>query len=106
MSETAFTDQNFEEEVIKSDVPVLVDFSAIWCGPCQMMSPAIEELAKEMEGRAKVGKMDIDQSQKIPQKYGVMSVPTIMIFKNGEIAHKSVGLQTKDSLKAKLEELL
>jgi len=100
-----FTDANFEQEVIKSDKPVLVDFWAAWCGPCQMMSPIIEDLAKDMGDKAKVGKLNVDENPEMAQKFGVMSIPTIKIFKGGEIVKELVGVQDKDSLKSELESL-
>ena len=80
-----FTDQNFDQEVLKSDKPVLVDFWAPWCGPCQAMGPIIDELAKEFEGKAKVGKLNVDENSKIAQDFAVMSIPSLKIFKDGKI---------------------
>jgi len=100
-----FTDQNFEQEVIKNDQPVLVDFWAPWCGPCQMMGPIIEELAKEMEGQAKVGKLNVDEHPETSQKYGIMSIPALKIFKGGQIVKEFVGVQNKDTLKEALENI-
>ncbi len=97
-----FTDQNFEQEVIKSDKPVLVDFWAPWCGPCQMMGPIIDELATEMGDKAKIGKINVDENPEIAQKFGVMSIPTIKIFKGGKISKEFVGVQSKDILKVEL----
>jgi len=99
MSEIILTDDNFEQEVLKSDIPVLVDFWAPWCGPCQMMGPIIEELAGEYEGKAKIGKLNVDENQIIAGKYKVMSIPTFFIFKGGEIIDQMVGGVTKDKLK-------
>jgi len=98
-----FTDQNFEQEVIKSDKPALVDFWAPWCGPCQMMGPIIEELAKDMEGKAKVGKLNVDEHPETAQKYGIMSIPSLKIFKGGQVVKEFVGVQSKDALKEALE---
>lgn len=92
------TSENFEKEVLNSEVPVLVDFFAIWCGPCKMMSPVVEELAKEMEGKAKVYKVDTDEEQNLAIKYGIMSIPTFIVFKNGEPAGKAVGMRNKEEL--------
>jgi thioredoxin 1 len=103
--EMEFTDQNFFEEVLKSEQAVLVDFWAPWCGPCQMMGPVIEELAKEMEGKAKVGKCNVDGNQNTAGEYGIMSIPALKIFKGGKIVKEFVGVQSKDALKAALEEL-
>lgn len=100
-----FTDQNFEGEVLKSDKPVLVDFWAAWCGPCQMMGPIIEELAKELEGKYKIGKLNVDENRETAGKYGIMSIPTLIIFKDGKEAKQLVGLQSKEGLKEELEKL-
>ena len=96
----------FNSEVLNSNEVVLVDFSAEWCGPCKMLAPTIDELSTEMEGKAKVFKVDVDQSRDVAQKYNIMSVPTVMIFKNGEVVDKSVGFQPKEVLKGKLEQQL
>lgn len=92
------TTENFEKEVLNSEVPVLVDFFATWCGPCKMMSPIVEELAKEMEGKAKVYKVDTDEEQDLAIKYGIMSIPTFIVFRNGEIVSKAVGMRDKEEL--------
>ncbi|MEK7544508.1 MAG: thioredoxin [Patescibacteria group bacterium] len=101
-----FTDANFEEEVLKSKIPVLVDFFAVWCGPCKAMAPTIEELATEYEGRVKIGKMDVDENPETAQKYGIQSIPTITFFKNGEVMDSTVGVKSKDTLQDKLDALL
>jgi thioredoxin 1 len=101
--EMQFTDQNFEAEVLKSDKPVLVDFWAVWCGPCQMMGPIIEELAKEVAGKYKVGKMNVDENRETAAKFGIMSIPTLIIFKDGKAVKQLVGVQSKDNLKEELE---
>jgi thioredoxin 1 len=93
-----FTDTNFQEEVLNADQPVLVDFWAEWCGPCKMLGPVIDELAVEFEGKAKVGKVDIDSNRDAAVTYGIQSIPTILIMKNGEIANKFVGIASKDDL--------
>jgi thioredoxin 1 len=99
-------DANFEEVVLQSDMPVLVDFWAEWCGPCRMVSPIVEELAKEYEGKAIVAKMDVDSNPGIPVKYGIRNIPTILFFKGGEIADKQVGAVPKTVLSQKLDALL
>jgi thioredoxin 1 len=106
MSEYIFTDNNFESEVLKSDLPVLADFYADWCGPCKMQGPIVEELAKDMAGKAKVGKLNVDQNPQMAGKYGVMSIPTLIIFKGGEIKKTLNGLQTKEALKVELEKVI
>lgn len=101
-----FTDENFEEEVLKSDIPVIVDFYADWCGPCKMMSPVIDELAKDYEGKAKIGKVNTDENRETASKYSVMSIPTIVFIKDGEVADQVVGAVPKTVLEQKLENLL
>ena len=100
-----FNDKNFEAEVLKSDKPVLVDFWAPWCGPCQTMGPIIDELAKEIGDKAKVGKLNVDENPDTASKYGVMSIPTTKIFKDGKIVKEFVGVQNKDALKEELEKI-
>ena len=97
---------NFEEEVLKSNVPVLVDFFATWCGPCKMVGPIVEELAGEFEGKAKIAKLDIDQDPALAQQYKVMGVPTLMFFKNGEAVDKIVGAVPKAAIAEKLNSVL
>lgn len=104
--EIIFTDQNFDQEVLKSDVPVVVDFWAPWCGPCQMMGPIIEELAKEMGEKARVGKINVDENGVTASKFGIMSIPAIKIFKGGVVVKEFVGVQAKDALKKELESLI
>jgi thioredoxin 1 len=106
MSEIMITDANFESEVLKSETPVLVDFFADWCGPCRMQGPIVEELASEMAGKAKVAKLNVDTAPETAQKYGVMSIPTIIVFAGGEVKKTLVGLQTKEALKAELSKLI
>jgi len=102
--ELILTDANFEAEVLKSPVPVMVDFWAAWCGPCKILSPIIEEIAHEMEGQpVKVAKMDVDANVDTPPKYGIMSIPTVIIFKDGEVAEQFVGVTAKDKLIEKLK---
>ena len=93
-----FKNENFENEVLKSDKPVLVDFFANWCGPCKMMSPIIDEIAEELGEKIKVGKIDVDESKELAAKYNVMSIPTIMIIENGEVKKTFVGLRQKDEI--------
>ena len=101
-----FTDSNFEAEVLQSKVPVLVDFWAPWCGPCQMMGPIIDELAGEIGSGAKVGKINVDENGETSSKFGIMSIPAIKIFKNGEVVKEFVGVQAKIVLAKALEELI
>jgi len=98
----AFTDTNFKNEVLDSEVPVLVDFYADWCGPCKMMSPLVEELAAEYAGKAKVGKLNVDESGNTAQKYKVMSIPTLLIIKKGQVVDQIVGAVPKQQLINKL----
>ena len=106
MSEAIFNDSNFEAEVLGSDKPVLVDFFAVWCGPCKMQGPIVEELAGEMGDKAKVGKMDVDANPQTAQKYDIMSIPTIIIFKKGEPAVRLTGLQGKEALATEIKKLI
>ncbi|WCR56409.1 MAG: hypothetical protein PG979_000466 [Rickettsia asembonensis] len=92
------TDSSFKKEVLESDLPVLVDFWAEWCGPCKMLTPIIDEISKELKGKVKVLKMNIDENPNIPSEYGIRSIPTIMLFKNGEQKDTKIGLQQKNSL--------
>ena len=92
------TSQEFEEKVLKSELPVLVDFFATWCGPCKMMSPIVEEIEKELEGKANVYKIDTDEATDLAMKYNIMSIPTFIVFKNGEVAQTAVGMRNKQEL--------
>lgn len=96
---------NFEKEVLQSDVPTLVDFSAVWCGPCQMMGPVMEKLAAEYQGKAKVAKIDIDQDPSLAEKYKIMSVPSFLFFKDGKVADTVTGVVPAETLAKKLEQL-
>lgn len=102
MAEIVLTEQNFEEEVLKSELPVLVDFWATWCGPCKMLAPTIAKIAEEQEGVIKVGKVDVDEEPELAAKYGIASIPTLMVFQGGQMKTASVGVQPK----AMIEEML
>lgn len=103
MSDIKLTDQNFEEEVIKSDVPVLVDFWAEWCGPCRMVAPVVEQISKEYKGKLKVCKLNVDDSPKTASSYDIMSIPTLAIFKNGKVVDKIVGALPKAELETAIK---
>ncbi len=102
--ELKFTDENFETEVLKSELPVLVDFYADWCGPCKMMAPVIEELASEYAGTVKVGKLNVDEAPAISSKYRVMSIPTLLFVKNGEVVDNITGAVPKAKVVEKLNQ--
>jgi len=102
MAELQLTTTNFEKEVLENKIPVLVDFYSSWCPPCKMLAPIIEELAKELKGEIKVGKLNIDQAREIAGKYGVMSIPTLILFKNGKEEKRIVGLRSKEEIKREL----
>lgn len=93
------TKATFEQEVLQAKVPVLVDFWAPWCGPCRMLTPALEELARELDGKAKVVKVNVDEEPELAAKYGIMSIPTVIAFKNGQAAGKTVGFRPKDEFR-------
>ena len=97
---------DFENEVIKSDIPVVVDFFATWCGPCKLIAPVLDQLAEEFDGTAKIVKLDVDQAKEVAIQYGVKSVPTLIFFKEGEIADKVVGAQPKSELKSKIASMI
>lgn len=98
MSEVVLTNQNFESEVMQSDIPVLVDFWAVWCGPCKMLSPIVSEIAEEYAGKVKVGKVNVDDEPALAGRFGISSIPTLILFKNGEQAAVSVGVRPKEEL--------
>ena len=100
------TDQSFQETVLNSDKPVLVDFCATWCGPCRMLGPIIEEVAADFEGKAVVGKVDVDNNQQVSVDYGIRNIPTVLIFKNGEVVDKIVGVAPKEVIAEKLNSYL
>ena len=100
------TDANFEELVIKADKPVMIDFWAVWCGPCRMIAPIVEEMSGEYEGKAIIGKVDVDSNPAVAMKYGIRNIPTVIFVKNGEIADKQVGAAPKKSFTDKLDALL
>ena len=102
MSVLKITSENYEEEVIKSDKKVLIDFYADWCGPCKMMSPIIDQIAEEKADSLKVGKINVDENQDLAMQYGVMSIPTIVILKNGQVQKKFVGLRDKNEILSEL----
>jgi thioredoxin 1 len=106
MQALTLTDDVFEKEVLKSETPVLVDFWAEWCVPCQMVGPVVEELAQEYEGKLKVGKVNIDENTQTPGMFGIMSIPTVMIFKDGKAEKTFVGVQPKDVFKQGIDEAL
>ena len=100
------TDDNFEQEVLKSDLPVLVDFWATWCGPCRMVGPIVDELAKEYAGKLKVGKLNVDSNGKTSIKYGIMSIPSLLFFKKGQVVDQMVGAAPKNSFVEKVNRIL
>ena len=100
------TDANFDALVLKSDKPVIVDFWAVWCGPCRMVGPIVQEIGEEYSDRCVVGKLDVDHNPETAKKFGIRNIPTILFFKNGEVVGKEGGNQSKEDLKAKIEEIL
>ena len=106
MSHVEITDANFQDEVLKSDVPVLVDFWAPWCGPCRMLGPVIEQLAEEFEGRVKVGKINTDENPAVATTFNISAIPTVLFFKNGELVDRAIGVNPKDALRRQINRLL
>lgn len=106
MAELVITDSNFSSEVEQSKLPVLVDFWAPWCGPCKVIGPIVEDLAREFEGKIKVGKLNVDENQQTAGQFGVMSIPTLLFFKNGQPVDSIVGAQSKETIKQKMAKLL
>lgn len=98
MSVITITSKNFEEEVSKSDVPVLLDFWANWCGPCKMVSPIVDKVAEEVGGKAKVGKVNVDEEQELARSFNIMSIPTLMVINNGKLVKQSVGVMSKEEI--------
>ena len=106
MKPITISDENFETEVLKSDQPVLIDFWAAWCGPCKMIAPVVEELAGEYDGKVKIGKLDVDNNQQTAIKYGVRSIPTLLVFKNGEVKDTIIGAVPKAQITQKLDSVI
>ncbi|HIR57948.1 MAG TPA: thioredoxin [Candidatus Gallacutalibacter pullicola] len=104
MAVITLTEQNFAQEVLQSDKPVLVDFWASWCGPCRMVSPIVDEIAEELDGKVKVGKVNVDEQRELAGEYGIMSIPTLMVVKNGEIVNTAVGVRPKNAILSMLGE--
>ena len=101
-----FNDQNFDSDVLKAEKPVLVDFWAIWCGPCKAIAPIIEEIANEYSGKVKVGKMDVDSNNQVAMRYGIRSIPTLLLFNNGEVVDQVIGNVGKDSIESMISKAL
>jgi len=106
MAELTLNEQNFEQEVLKSELPAMVDFWAAWCGPCKVLGPVVEEIASEMAGKAVIGKVNVDENPQLTSTYGVMSIPTVLFFKNGAVVETSVGSVAKEVLIEKLNKLM
>ena len=106
MSESVFTDANFKKEVLESKTPVLVDFWAEWCGPCRMLGPIVEKISKDYAGKLKVGKLNVDDNPDTPGNFGIQGIPTILLFKNGQLVQRLVGYQPEDSIKSEIEQVI
>ena len=106
MKPVEITDDNFENEVIKSDKPVLIDFWAVWCGPCKLIAPIVEEISNELSGKLKVGKIDVDSNPQVSMNYGIRSIPTLLIFKDGKPVEQLIGAVPKNSILEKLNPLV
>ena len=106
MADVVFTDQSFQQEVLESKIPVIVDFWAPWCGPCRIVDPIIEDLAKDYEGKVKVGKLNVDENTQTAGQYSVMSIPSVLFFKNGQPVKTMIGAQGKENYKKGIEEIL
>lgn len=104
--ELILTDQSFETEVLRSDLPMLVDFWAPWCGPCRLVGPVVEELAKEYDGKLRVGKLNVDENSQTSAKYNIMSIPTLLVFKGGEVVKTIIGAQSKERLMQHIDEII
>lgn len=100
------TDENFDAEIMKSDIPAMVDFWAEWCGPCRMVGPVVEELAAQYKGQVKIGKMDVDKNRGTPAKFGIRNIPTLIFFKGGQVAQTIIGAQPKSYIEQELKKLL
>ncbi|BAT71413.1 thioredoxin [Thermosulfidibacter takaii ABI70S6] len=103
MAVITLTEENFDKEVLQSDVPVLVDFWATWCAPCRMIAPVIDAIAEEYEGRLKVGKVNVDENSQLAIRYGIRAIPTLILFKEGKVVEQLVGVQPKDTIKSIIE---
>jgi thioredoxin 1 len=103
MAEVKLDDSNFDKEVLKSDLPVMVDFWAVWCGPCKVLGPIVEELGKDYEGKLKVGKVNVDENNALAAKYGVMSIPTLKFFKGGKLVGEMIGAAPKATVEAEIK---
>ena len=102
MAEIVLTNENFDKEVIESDIPVLVDFWASWCGPCKMIAPAVAQIAEEYAGKVKVGKVNVDEQERLAIRFGISSIPTLLVFKDGQLVNKAIGVRPKADLEAML----